>query len=203
MAFGDRKLTGFHTKPRKPLKRSGGLSSKAPLKASKRASKKKTAKKGSNTQRAKKMAKKRKLLEKYDLPSIPHSRWGTGKHPTETDLLRGMLWTVFSKYIRERDQDKPCISCGKIFDIKQAGHFVPVGGSSVGLWFDEKNVHGECEGCNAFDSFHVVPMRKNLITLYGEEVVEDLEARRHQTKKLEDVWYVDQIKHYHTLVDNP
>lgn len=157
---------------------------------------KQAPKRKSKTALQSKIAKKKKLREKYDLPQITHTRWGTGKRPTDTDLLRGMLWTVFSKYIRDRDQDKPCISCGKMFDVKQAGHFVPVGGSSVGLWFDEQNVHGECEGCNGFDSFHVVPMRKNMITMYGEELVESLEARRHQNVKLDDEWYVERIKHY-------
>ena len=164
---------------------------KKPVRKARQASKSK-----SKTSLQSKIAKKKKLREKYDLPQITHTRWGTGKRPTDTDLLRGMLWTVFSKYIRDRDQEKPCISCGKTFDVKQAGHFVPVGGSSVGLWFDEQNVHGECEGCNAFDSFHVVPMRKNLVAMYGEELVESLEARRHQNVKLDDEWYVEKIKYY-------
>lgn len=166
----------------------------------KRTTRQKTGnKKTPKTQRAKKMQKKKLLIEKYNLPSIKHTRWGTGKNPTDTDILRGMLWTVFSFHIRTRDKDKPCISCGKNKDLKQAGHFIPVGGSSVSLWFDEKNVHGECEFCNAFDSFHIVPMRKNLIRLYGERTVENLEQRRHEVVKYGDDWYIEKIKYYHNL----
>jgi hypothetical protein len=124
------------------------------------------------------MGQKRALLEKYNLPQILCSRWGTAKKPTNTDLLRGMLWTVFSFFVRRRDKDKPCVACGKMCENKQAGHYLPVGNSSVATWFDEMNVHGECESCNAFDSFHLIPMRKNLVRLYGEEAVEALEQRK-------------------------
>lgn len=196
MAFGDRKKTGFHTKPRKPLKRSPIKSAKAPSKARKGVKVKSKKGKGPKTPRARKMDKKKRLLAKHDLPQITHSRWGTAKSPTDTDLLRGMLWNLFSRYIRERDQEEPCISCGRHFEVKQAGHFVPVGGSSVGVWFDEKNVNGECEECNAFDQFHLIPMRKNLIARYGEEVVEDLERRRNETTKLDHDYYVDKIRYY-------
>lgn len=167
--------------------------SKRPLGASKR---KKTVK----STRAKKMGQKRAILEKYNLPQIPCSRWGTAKRPTDTDLLRGMLWTVFSKYIRNRDKEKPCISCSKLVEIKQAGHYLPVGNSSVGTWFDEMNVAGECEPCNGFDTFHLVPMRKNLIKIYGEEAIEQLEARKNQAVKLDEIWYVDKIRYYLALM---
>lgn len=150
--------------------------------------------------RAKKMGQKKALCEKYGLPIIPCSRWGTAKRPTDTDLLRGMLWTVFSKYIRKRDADKPCISCGKTVEVKQAGHYLPVGNSSVGTWFDEMNVSGECEPCNGFDTFHLVPMRKNLIKIYGEEAIEQLETRKNQAIKLPEIWYVDKIKYYQGLL---
>ena len=199
------KRSGFKPKSLDEIRQKQAEKRKKVLSAAK---KPKTAVRGNSnpkkTPLMSKIAKKKKLREKYDLPQITHTRWGTAKSPTNTDLLRGMLWTVFSKYIRDRDKDKPCISCGKMFDVKQAGHFVPVGGSSVGLWFDEQNVHGECEGCNGFDSFHVVPMRKNLIAMYGEDVVESLEARRHRTTILEEEWYVEKIKHYHSLsTENP
>ena len=139
------------------------------------------------------------LREQYELPVIKCSRWGTNKGFTRTELLRGMLWTVFSEFIRRRDTGK-CIACGffKTFAELQAGHYVPVGGSSVDLWFDEHNVNGECEKCNAFDSFHLVPMRKNLLRKWGELIVHDIEKRRdtHLSVKWEETEYVQRIKHY-------
>lgn len=144
------------------------------------------------------MEMKAKLCEQYGLPNIPCQRWGTAKAPTRTDLLRGMLWTVFSAHIRERDKDQPCISCGQHHEAKQAGHYVPVGNSSVVLWFLEENVNGECPSCNAFDSWHLVPMRKNLIYKWGEGTVEWLDslASQKSTVKLPEEYYVDLIRQY-------
>ena len=152
------------------------------------------------TTRAKKMEMKRKLCEQYDLPIIPCSRWGTAKSPTRTDLLRGMLWTLFSKYIRERDTDKTCITCSLPLngDI-QAGHYVPVGDSSVDMWFREDNVHGEHANCNAdWNNWHLVPMRKNMVKLYGEEHVSQMDsyAGRKDSTKWEEEDYVRLIKKY-------
>lgn len=145
----------------------------------------------------------RALREQYLLPTITCSRYGTTKSFTRTGLLQGMLWAVFSAYIRKRDGDAPCISCSNIFDKKQAGHFVPAGGNDITLMFDECNVNGECEGCNAFDQFHLVPMRENLITKYGIDTVLELEARR--AKKLAVKWeeaeWVSKIIHYYQLIN--
>lgn len=184
------------------LTRKTPLKAKKPLRAKKSPSKsKKTAKTGKRTQRAKKMAMKRKLCEQYELPIIPCSRWGTGKSPTRTDLLRGMAWTVFSKYIRERDLGKPCITCGKPTEMGdiQAGHYVPVGNSSITLHFLEDNVNGEHPECNAdFHGWHLVPMRKNMIRRYGVERVEELDAlaEKKEAVKVDEQFFVDIIKKY-------
>lgn len=173
------------------------LKAKQAAKALKRpVAKKKVAK----TTRSKKMEMKRRLCEQYGLPIIPCSRWGTAKAPTRTDLLRGMLWHVFSKFIRERDADKNCITCGKPLagDI-QAGHYIPVGDSSVSMWFREDNVHGEHANCNAnWNDWHLVPMRKNMVRLYGEEHVEKMDSyvERKTTVDWSEQDYVDRIKKY-------
>lgn len=150
------------------------------------------------TPRMKKMALKRELIERYDLPNLECQRWGRGKGATRTDILRGMLWNVFSKFIRRRD--KVCISCGrpKTFEELQAGHYAPVGGTSVELWFSETNVNGECEHCNAFDAFHLVPMRKNMIAKYGLQIVENIDRikKRKLSVKWEESQYIRRIKIY-------
>lgn len=67
-------------------------------------------------------------------------------------------WTQdeFNKYIRERDKDKPCISCGRYdSEIKEtfgcgkfdAGHYLSVG-SRPELRFDPLNTHKQCKLCN-------------------------------------------------------
>ena len=57
---------------------------------------------------------------------------------------------AFNAYIRERDKDQPCITCGT-WEAEEwhAGHWIPVGRSSA-LRFDEANVHRQCRQCNYF-----------------------------------------------------
>lgn len=89
---------------------------------------------------------------------------------------------VFNKWIRQRDQNEPCISCGQHKEHYDAGHYVPQGQSSF-LRFHEDNVNKECKGCNSFDKFHLVGYRKNLIKKIGIEKVEWLENNRHTVKR--------------------
>ena len=66
---------------------------------------------------------------------------------THKDYLN-ILQVVFNKYIRIRDKDKGCITCGKSFRDKfDAGHFLSVG-AYPNLRFNEDNVHGQCVHCN-------------------------------------------------------
>ena len=183
---------------RSPLARKSPLKAKSTLRPKTRL--KSNIRPHKRTKRAKKMEQKRVLCEQYGLPVLPCSRWGTAKSPTRTDLLKGMLWTVFSNYIRTRDRDKNCITCNLPLagDI-QAGHYVPIGNSSIALWFLEENCHGEHSTCNGdFQGWHLVPMRKNLVKLYGEERVAELDALagKKDTVKWEEIQYVDLIKHY-------
>lgn len=94
---------------------------------------------------------------------------------------------VFNTYIRQRDSIDgyfTCISCGQTLPIEKmnAGHYIPQKGSSA-LRFDEDNVHGECEYDNAFNEFHLIPYRKNLIHKIGERRVMELEQQHRLIKK--------------------
>ena len=96
--------------------------------------------------------------------------------------LLGEAQKIFNRWVRERDQDEPCISCGKWHDKWDAGHYVPQGSSSF-LRFHEDNVHKEGSYCNAFDKFHLVGYRKRLIEKIGIDKVEWLENNRHHVKR--------------------
>lgn len=158
-----------------------------------------------------KLAKKRELLnlirEQYNLPTITCSRWGTAKAPTRTDLLKGMLWTVFAPWIRNRDKGKPCIACGRIAPPEEthAGHYAPVAGNDIELCFMEENVNGECEDCNTFDDFHLVPMRKNLVVKWGEKKINEIDriAGMKRAVKWREDEFVEKILYYHKGVDKP
>lgn len=57
---------------------------------------------------------------------------------------------VFSKMIRERDQQEGCITCGRKNVVMDCGHFRPRGMMST-RW-DSINCNGQCLKCNRFDS---------------------------------------------------
>lgn len=102
--------------------------------------------------------------------------------PVSIPKLTRQAEQVFNRWVRQRDADDPCISCGEHRAFYDAGHFVPVKGGSF-LRFHEWNVNKECKGCNGFDEFHLVGYRKNLINKIGLENVEWLEANRRTVKK--------------------
>lgn len=88
---------------------------------------------------------------------------------------------VFNAYIRKRDAELPCISCGK-YRTLQAGHYVPVRGGSF-LRYHDWNVNGECEYCNGFDEFHLIGYKSRLVEKIGADAVQWLEDNRHNVKK--------------------
>ncbi len=85
--------------------------------------------------------------------------------------------TAFNAFIRERDRDKPCVSCGRNNPgVKMnAGHYLSVGAHPE-LRFCEFNVHKQCEHCNSFKSGNIKLYRKGLIERIGIDLVEWLEG---------------------------
>lgn len=53
-----------------------------------------------------------------------------------------------NKIVRERDAGKPCVSCGVMGRVLQAGHFYSVS-QCPELRDDLKNIHGQCGKCNS------------------------------------------------------
>ncbi len=88
---------------------------------------------------------------------------------------------VFNKYIRMRDSNFECISCGSPLASEQvgggydAGHYLSRG-SKPSLRFDERNCHGQCKRCNRYLSGNVANYRERLINRIGISQVEALEA---------------------------
>jgi hypothetical protein len=82
----------------------------------------------------------------------------------------------FQKWIRIRDKDLNCISCGgNDKDLWDGGHYFKAELFS-GLIFDERNVHKQCRKCNRFMNGNELQYRKGLIERYGVEFVDKLEA---------------------------
>ena len=97
------------------------------------------------------------------------------KLKSRRDYLREAQ-AVFNRYIRLRDRDRPCISCGTTANVQYAaGHYRTVAAAGH-LRFDERNVHKQCnKNCNGAKSGNIVEYRKGLIARIGVKEVEDLE----------------------------
>ena len=91
---------------------------------------------------------------------------------------------VFQKWIRNRDKDLPCISCGFILhtNIYHAGHYKK---SEIyrGVIFNEWNVNAQCIKCNLFQNGNEANYRTGLVRKIGEQKVKDLEDLAEQTRK--------------------
>ena len=92
--------------------------------------------------------------------------------------LRKKLTRVFNEYIRLRDKDKGCISCGQA-QIKHAGHYFSTSQCPQGaMRFNETNVNGQCVRCNSFLEGNRQGYREGLIKRYGPHVIENLDICR-------------------------
>lgn len=88
------------------------------------------------------------------------------------------LQPIFNKYIRLRDKDKGCISCGKMQAKFDAGHYFSVG-ARPNLRFLEDNCHKQCAQCNShtMKGGNLVEYRLGLIERFGADWVEDFEQK--------------------------
>jgi len=89
---------------------------------------------------------------------------------------------AFNAFVRERDHDQPCISCGTTNPggdprggVWDCGHYRTTGAAPE-LRFDEDNAHRQCKKCNRDQSGNVVEYRLRLIDRIGIERVERLEG---------------------------
>ena len=97
------------------------------------------------------------------------------KLKSRSDWLKDTQVT-FNKYIRLRDQDDGCISCGsKSAYAYHAGHYRSIG-SAGHLRFNELNCHRQCSACNTHLSGNLIRYRSGLIRKIGIHAVETLES---------------------------
>ena len=89
---------------------------------------------------------------------------------------------AFNAWVRERDAELPCISCGRHHQGKyDAGHYRTVG-SNPALRFEPLNCHRQCSPCNTQLSGNIVNYRIALVTRIGAEALDWLEGP-HEAKK--------------------
>ena len=123
-----------------------------------------------------KSEKGRKTIAKSSLAEMRERKQ---KLKTKSDYLKEAQ-AAFNAYVRARDHDKACISCGQWTDDRygggwDAGHYRSVG-SAPHLRFNLHGCHKQCVKCNRYLSGNVAEYRKGLIDRIGIEKVEALEA---------------------------
>lgn len=107
---------------------------------------------------------------------------------------------VVNRYVRLRDcggddGGANCISCNewKHFSEMDAGHFIPV--TSSAIRFDERNINAQCRKCNRYLRGNVRHYGKAMLIKYGQDVIDQLEAREFEAYK----WTADELQE---LVDH-
>jgi len=104
--------------------------------------------------------------------------------------LKAKAQSTFNAFIRNRDKELGCISCGSKID--HAGHYFSSGHYSA-LTFDETNVHGQCLKCNNFLHGNLIMYRIGLVERYGDKYVIKLESKsknkvyKYSREELQDV----------------
>ena len=110
------------------------------------------------------------------------------KLKTRADWMREAQAAV-NAYVRERDKDLPCISCGRFHEGQwHAGHYLSRGAHPE-LALDPRNIYRQCAPCNTHLSGNQVKFRLGLIARVGTELVEWLEGP-HEAKR----YAVEEIK---------
>lgn len=108
--------------------------------------------------------------------------------------------TAFNRYIRMRDLNKVCVSCGGQLvgssnyltgSAVDASHYRSRGAASH-LKFNVFNVHSACTRCNRQLSGNAVEYRIRLIERIGLERVESLESNN--TPRKFDIPYLQRVK---------
>ena len=120
--------------------------------------------------------------------SLREAQWKKRKKKLKEELktvqdLMKEAQVAFNAYIRARDKDKPCISCGKPLKGKyDAGHFFSSGGHKS-VTFNEYNVHGQCVACNQHKHGNLLEYRKGILKRIGERKLNELTELSNNTIK--------------------
>lgn len=136
----------------------------------------------------------RKAIEQRERKEV---RARKEKLKTRADHMKDTQ-VAFNAWVRTRDADQPCISCGRFHQGKNdAGHYRTVA-SAPELRFEPLNCHLQCSPCNTHKSGDIVNYRINLVHRIGAEKVAWLEGP-HEARK----YTIDDLKaikaHYRAL----
>jgi len=107
----------------------------------------------------------------------------------EWDVMTPSQWKAklqetFNKYIRLRDREKGCVSCGIPLNNRKfdAGHFYAT--TYEGLRFHEWNVHGQCVQCNQHEHSNPHEYRRRITNRITPDQLQWLDDNRYTPLKL-------------------
>lgn len=89
----------------------------------------------------------------------------------ERKRAKAAAWKSFSEFIRLRDSDEfgrlQCVTCPRSgpWRSMDAGHFITRAKEST--LFDERNVHGQCKGCNRFQGGKFLEHERAIERIHG------------------------------------
>jgi hypothetical protein len=107
--------------------------------------------------------------------------------------LKNKAIKTFNKWVRERDAQKGCISCGG--GVHNAGHFYH-GHLYSALQFNEVNVQGQCVHCNLSKAGNEKGFREGLLRRYGIGRVNMLDSAARHKKQWTAFELEEIIRHY-------
>lgn len=113
--------------------------------------------------------------------------WALRKTALKDELKTHSDWVkevqkIFNEYVRLRDKDLGCVSCGVKSGVQfHAGHYRTTA-SCPELRFNELNVWKQCAQCNNFLSGNLISYRFELVQRIGVEKVEWLEGKHDPVK---------------------
>jgi len=106
---------------------------------------------------------------------------------------------VFSKFIRQRDAGRPCISCGKFSEL-QCGHFIKR--QYLGTRWREENCAGQCVHCNYALQGNDIEFAKGLVKRYGPNIVDTLKVIKQLDKGRPSIeWLNLRIEYYRVILE--
>lgn len=149
--------------------------------------------------KAREAAKQKGLQRQRDAEKKERAAWRKRKAAVKPlKHWEDMTQRVVNDYIRERDHELPCISCGTFETVQwEAGHYRSRGKASH-LRYNEDNIHKQCHHCNVQMSGNQQQYRIGLVEKIGAERVEALEnnntPHRYTIEELEGI-----RRHYSAL----
>lgn len=112
-----------------------------------------------------------------------------------SEFYKTKTWKIFSKYILLKFSENniaKCITCGKFMKINDkeccTGHLIKVfdgNSTNFSTAFEENNVRPQCNSDNRYHGGKPDLMYRNLVLEIGQEKIDQLYIKKHNSMKLD------------------